>query len=721
MRTIESAHLRDYLNVLRKWNKVFLGTLGGIFLLILAYTFLATPLYEGNTKVIIEKVSPDNLTERGREISEDPEIFYETQYQLITSRAVAYRVIDSLSLENTYESFSRGRYGWVGDLLGLAVAPVRWAKELFASGDSQDSAEAAVNARKDEIANDLIKNLSVAPVKGSRISAISFLSPNPEFSALVANTYAKAYIQESLNMKLEATRRNLEWMTDKAEKERRKLDDAERKLQKYMRDNDLVTLENQVAIIPKQLSQLGEDLVRAEARRKELGLLYSKVSAVSGDLDAAETLISISEGATLDVLRAQILKAEQTVMELSSKYGNKHPTMLKAAADLEILKEKHRQEIQRIIQKIKDQYELALSVEQSLRSQFDRTKTGAINVNEQYTQYDILNRELETNRKLYETLLAKIKDKSITGETHPVNLWIVEEAGVPKAPKKPRKLLNVLFGLVFGTLCGVGAALFCEYFDNTIKHPIDAESILGIPLLGVVSTHAEAGVGHEQIALKDPKSISAECYRSLRTSLSLSSADAPPKRILITSPRIGEGKTTTATNLALSLVQAGARVLLIDADLRKPRIHKIFGLHSKNGLSTYLAGKVSEPELKRTEIENLAILPAGPIPPNPSELLSSARLKTMLDRLAGHFDVIICDSPPVLPVTDTRILCGLFDATIMVVRGGKTTYATGSLGVKSLKEANAKIIGMVINALDIKKHAEYYSDYYDYEPKAVKT
>jgi len=720
----DRIHLRDYLDVLKKRNRIFWYIMLGILFVFASYSFLATPLYEGTTKIIIEKVSQDNLTSKPKDDYENPEIFYETQYQLITSRAVAFRVIETLSLLENYETAvpeNTVTTATIKELLNFVMIPADWLQGLFsdeAAADLQPTDE--IGARKDLIAEKLIENLSVEPVKGSRISAIKFLSPNPEFSALVANTYAKAYIQETLNMKLEATRRNLEWMTGKAETERRKLDVSEQEAQSFMKANDLVTLENQIAIIPKQLSQLGEDLVRAESKTKEVGHLYRKIRGVSADLDAVETLLSINEGASLEILRAQILKAEQTVMELSGKYGGKHPTMIKAAADLNILKNKRKQEILRIVQKVKDQYELSLANEQSLRAQLESLKSDAININEQYTQYDVLNRELETNRKLYETLLAKIKDQSITGETHPVNLWIVEDAKVPLQPKKPRRLLNVIFGLMLGTVCGVGMALFSEYFDNTIKEPLTAESALGIPLLGLICSHGKNKAGYEQIVQNDPKSLSAECYRALRTSLMLSSADVPPKKIIVTSPRPGEGKTTTTVNLALTLAQSGAKVLLIDGDLRRPRIHKIFRMSSANGLSDYLAGKIKEPSLRKSEIHNLTILTAGPTPPNPSDLLTSTRLKILMDALAENYDFILCDSAPVLSVTDTRILSRVFDSAVLVVLGGKTTYAMGSMGVKFLKDANAKILGMVINSLDLKKHVEYYHDYYEYEPEAQK-
>lgn len=558
----------------------------------------------------------------------------------------------------------------------------------------------------------LRENLTVQPIANSRITAISFLSANPEFSALVANTYANAYLEETLNIKMEATRRNLAWMTKKAEAEQEKLEKRETELQSYMKDNDLVALEDRVAIVPQKLAQLGRELVTAEARRKELSLLYNRVNRVSNNLDAAETVLSINEGGTLQVLRAQILQSEQNIMEMSSKYGSKHPTMIKAIGDLNILKDKRRQEIKRLIQKVRDQFELARDNEYSLRMQLETAKAEAMTVNEKFVQYSTLKREIDTNRQLYDRLLAKIKDHNITGETQPVNLWIVEEARVPSRPAKPWVSVNIILGLAVGLFGALLGAFLIDYMDNTVKSPDDIEDILGVALLGVVPQVKKKDGEIAGIVTNDPNSNVTESYSHLRTSLQLSSADHPPRSILVTSSLANEGKTTTSINLALSIAKAESRVLLMDADLRNPHIHKFFKLKNQVGLSSYLAGKTDDYFLQKGPVPRLSIITSGPIPPNPAELIGSQRFKSLMGRLLNSYDYIICDSPPVLSVTDPRVLSQLFDGVLLISRAAQTPCPIIEKGVRHLNDVNAQILGLVLNGLDTSQDPEYYPGYY---------
>jgi capsular exopolysaccharide synthesis family protein len=569
------------------------------------------------------------------------------------------------------------------------------------------------STRADRIANKLQENIVVEPILNSRIVAISFLSPNREFSALVANAVAKAYLEETLEMKTEATRRTLGWMTKKAEEERRKLEASEQKIQDYMHANNLVTLENRVAVLPEQLSQVGTELVHAQSRREEMEALYNKVKNVANNPAVAETIPAIASDPALRTLQTQILVAEQNIMQLSGTYGKKHPAMIKARSDLNVLKEKKAQEIKRVVASIKNEYELARSAENTLTAKMRRNKSEAQRVNESFVQYQALNRELETNQKLYDALQVKIKEQSITGENQPaVNFWIVEKARVPIKPATPRKVVNALMGLVVGLFGGIGLAFIIEYLDNTIKDAEETEAALGVPVLGTVSLH-DKGEHSWETVLKEPRSVFSEQYKSLRTALLLSTVGGPPKGVLVTSSFSGEGKTTTAVNLALVLAQSDKRVVLIDCDLRKPRLHKIFNLRNKHGVSTYLAGRnVGEDLVSRGPLSNLAVITSGPIPPNPSELLSAERMKTLLDNLRNQFDIVICDSPPLLSVTDARLLSRLFDGTIVVAQGARTTYDVARRALKMLKGSESHILGMVINALDLKKHDYYYHQYY---------
>ena len=706
-----NRNLQDYLKVLRKRWQIVAAIGGGIFALVLLVTMLSTPIYDGTAKVIIERVEVDNLPGSSRVQPQDPE-FYSTQFQLIRSHAVARRVVDILGLETgiaareTSEGPSR---------FSSALQSIRgWfprSSPVVEKGGGEPADPNAWTA-SDKVARQILQNVRVRPIQGSRITEVTYSSPNPEFAALIANTFVQAYLEKSLEMKMDATHLSLNWLTPKADAELKKLQASEKRLQTYMEENNLVTMEDRVSIIPEALTQLGRELISAESRTKEHKLLYDKVRAVAGDLNAAENVLAVSEGGALEVLRAQILQAEQLNMELSSKYGAKHPMMVKAVADLNILKEKRRQEINRIIQKLRNQYELARDNENSIRGQLNQTKSMALGLNEKYVGYSVLKREIDTNRQLYDALLTKIKDQSVSGERQPVNISIVENAKVPQSPVRPMVMLNLLLGLILGLCGGVAGAFLLDHQDLRIKAAEDVADILKIPALGSITFNRVAG-NMKEIVRTAPRSEFTENYNALRTTLLLSAADTPPRHILISSSIAGEGKTTTATNLALTMAKAGSKVLLIDADLRKPTLHKVFKLHNQVGLSSYLAGSSDKSILNKGSHENLVIIPAGPIPPNPYELLNSNRMATLLDNLAKDFDVIICDSPPILSVADARVLCRFFDGMIVVARAGLTTYPMVKKSIRMVKEVKGEILGILVNAVQT-RDLEYYGYYSNY-------
>lgn len=704
-------HLLDLIATVRKYRRLVLSFFLVVFGLVVLFTYASTPLYEGAAKVLIEKGEADELAARGRSSSFDP-VFYETQLQLIRSRAVVERVVDMLNLEKDYEQYLESasnrrtvlQFAW--QLLGDMTDDVR--KMLFRKEDSP----AGENGRKTLIVEKITENLLVRPVEGTRLVTINFLSPNPELAALVANTTARAYIEETLQLKMDATRRSLEWMGRKAEDEAQKLKAAEQALQDYMKANDIVTMEDRIAVVPEQLSEINLQLLRAETRRKEMEILVNKIGRAGRNYQKLETISAITSDLALQSLRSQIVETEKSIMELSNKFGSKHPLMVKTRGDLQVLERKKRQEIDRIIDSLRNEYELALSNEQTLRSKLTGSKSEAIGLNEKFIQYGALKRVVDTNRQLYDALMLKLKEQSITGETNPVNLWIVEQAAVPKIPSKPWKKGNLILGLAIGLIGGIVLAFLIDYFDNTIKDPEQAESILGLPILGVMAKRRNLKYDVEETVLREPHSSFAESYRGLRTAVFLSFADQAPRRILLTSAGVGEGKTTTSVNLAITLAQSEKRVLLVDGDLRKPRIHHVLKVPNTRGLSNYLAGAVDGHIVQKTAIKNLFVITAGPIPPNPSELLISSKLPGLIDSMSSEFDVIVCDSPPVLPVSDARLLCRLFEGVIMVAAGGKTSYEFADRALRILKDSGARVLGLVINALEIEKSSYYHHSYY---------
>ncbi len=706
----EEIHLRDYLRVILKRRATvvlfFLLVMVGVILA----TFSATPQYQGSVKVLIEKVEPNELASRYYR-SYDPG-FYETQVQLIKSQAVALKVVDILSLEENYATYfpPQDQTGPVALLRGWLGGVKKSIKGLFRGGASAvaGSGNRIEKSLAEKIASNITEGISVSPVKESRVVAISYMSPNPELAALIPNTVAKAFIEVTLEMKMESTRQSMEWMTRKADDERKKLELAETSMQQNMRDNDIVTLEDRLTVVPQRLSEISTQLVRAEAKRKEMEALYDKVRGVAGDPDAAESIPAIAADSALQTIRSQIMAAEQQIMEMSRKYGEKHPLMLKARGDIDVLKGKRIQEIARITASIRNEFELSQANERSLQAQMDKTKSEAQTLNEKYIQYGALKREADTNRQLYDALMLKLKEQSITGESQPVNMWIVEKASFPEFPAKPRKAVNLLLGLVVGLFGGIGLAFFIEYLDNTVKHPEELERALGMPVLGVVTLRKDKEASVDRVVMDDAASVQAENFRAIRTSLMLSSADSPPRRILVTSSGPAEGKTASSANLALALAQSDKRVLLIDADMRKPRQHKVFSLGNGKGLSTYLAGASEGDILQKGPLPNLSIITSGPIPPNPSELLSSGRMVQLLEKLGERYDVIICDSPPLLSVTDPLILSRLFDGTVVVTRARQTTYEMAGRSLKALADVKSNVFGLVLNEFDAAKGGYYY-------------
>ena len=682
-------HLRDYLKILYKRKYTVLTFFIIVFVVVLIGALSTTPVFEATTKVLIEKIELYNVSAMGPYYTPfDPE-FSDTQLHLIKSTAVAQKVVNKLSLENTYETYFKE------------------SKKSF----PKDKSKAGI------LAEIVMNGISVTPVKNTKIVNISYMSTNPEFAVLVANSVAEAYIEEMLEMRMTFSRHAISWMTEKAEAEKEKLGQSEKALQEYTRSHDILTIQDKITLTPEKLTALNEQLISVETRRKELELRYNQIMKVNPK--DAETIPAVASDPTFQALRSQIMNAEQNIQELTKKYGKKHPLMMKTEEELKGLNQKKNQEINRIIASIKNEYEISKAGEANLRNAFSSTKTEAINLNEKYIQYGVLSREAETNKQLYDALMKGVKEQSLIGELQNIRIWVVEKAKKPGSPVRPRKMMNILLGIIVGLFGGGGLAFFFEYLDNTVKSPEEIETRLGQSVLGVVPLIELKEGNIEQMIINEPQILVAENYKTIRTAIMLSSANKPPQNILITSMGPEEGKTVTSTNLAITIAQSEYSVLLIDSDLRKPRIHKIFGVENTKGLSTYLAGASSDINICNGPIKNLSILPAGPLPPNPSELLGSNKMYQLMRELNERFNVIIWDSPPLMTVTDSYVLSKIVDGTIIVTRAGKTTYEIVRRGLRTLKgkregDIEAHVLGIIINALDLKKSDYYYYKYYNY-------
>lgn len=719
---VREIHLRDYLKVVAK-RKITVATFFVIiFAVTLIVTFSATPVYIASTKVLIEKNEPANLGMMNYLYMPYDPNFAETQYQLIRSSSVSMRVVRMLSLDHPQAADEKAGE----EVTNIFTGTLRWFRDLFSLaahlGGKAPRPEGAASPEvtekeRQEKAMRLAKMISgsiiVTPVKNSNLVTVSYQSTDPEQAARIVNSVAQAYIEEVLEIKMSSSKYAMKWMTEKAEEERLRLEQSERALQEYMKNKDIVTLQDRLAIVPERLSEVASKLAGAETNRKEKETLYNQVKDLTRDMDKAQTMPSIASDPTVQSLRSQILKAEQNVSELSKKFGQKHPAMIAGQEELRGLREKRDDEIRRVISSIRNDFELAKASEENLRRLAGQTKAETLNLTEKFVQFGVLKREAETSKQLFDAIVKRIKEQGVTQDIQTVNVWVVEKAETPVSPAMPNKPKNILLGILVGLIGGIGLAFFVEYLDNTVKSPEETEARIDMPVLGMVELLKPGQHPIEGIIASNPRSPVAESYRLIRTALVLSSPDRPPKNILITSMSPAEGKSATAVNIAMTFAQSEKTVLLIDADLRKPRLHKLFQLENSQGLSTYLAGAsgltVHSPEI----MPQLKVITSGPTPPNPSELIGSRRMKELLRELDARFDVIIWDSPPFLAVADSMLLSRILDGTLIIAKAGSTTYDALRRGAKSCADIGAHCLGIIVNCYD-PKHSPYYYHSYNY-------
>jgi capsular exopolysaccharide synthesis family protein len=445
------------------------------------------------------------------------------------------------------------------------------------------------------------------------------------------------------------------------------------------------------------------------------------LAAAAADPAVAETIAVVVKDEGFAAVKSQQLKAEQHLAELARKYGAKHPTMLLARQEVEALEKRRLAEIRRIVLSSKSELDLAVAREEDLRRRLSSGRGDAVAANEKLVRYEELKRAVDTNRQFYETLMSRAKEESLNQQLQGVQVYTLEPAVVPQEPDGPRTARTLLLGLVLGLVGAVGMALFVEYLDNTVRSAEDLELKSGIPVLGVIPPNRGRATPIDMAMLKEPRQPAAESYRALRTSVILSAGEGPPKSILVSSTAPEEGKTATAVNLAVGLAQSGYSVLLIDADMRKPRINAVFDLPNEQGLSTVLRGEAA-PQPSEVGVSNLKVLTSGPSPDNPSELLGSKRMDALLKKLRGEYDTVVVDSPPFLTVADGLVLARKIDAMLLIARSERSTYDGVNRGLKALRDINVRPLGLVLNAYDEKRSGAYYyhHQHYYYEPQADK-
>lgn len=718
----KNIHLKDYLRVINKRKNTVITFFVITFAVVVIATVTVDPVYKASTKVLIERNTSNALTGNSSYVAYDPQ-FLETQEQIIKSSSVARKVISSFNETELYKNL----FPEQKKTLSFFDKTIALIRSTYHSFKKSIGIESLLSQQNQDLSNNeplepiskleamvktIQKNINVEPLQNSRVIEITYTSRNPSLSMAIVNNLSQAYINELLDQRLELSGYSIKWMTKKAESESKKLEASEKALHDYQRKYNIVTIEDRITVIPERLSELSRSLTKAETESKELGSLYQQIRQT--EQDKLETIPAIVANVSIDSIKKQIIISEQKIAELSKKYGPKHPVMATALGDLTSLKKKKDQEIQNAVQTIRNQFMLAKSNEENLRKLLRETQSEAANLNEKYIQLNILKRDVETNRYLYDALIKTMKEKGITEESQSINVWVIEKAVIPRKPYSPNPVKNTLLAVILGVLGGLGLALFFEYLDNTVKSPEDIEERFDTPVIGTIGIANTKKQSILETVQTDSNSLLSENFKSLRTSILLSAAGKPPDSLFVTSMSPAEGKSSVSACLAITMGKMGKKTLFIDADMRRPIQFKQFGLDNTAGLSTYLAGTSQLDVIHSSVTDNLDVLTSGPIPPNPSELLSSARMTQLISELKPRYDMIIIDTPPTISVSDSLIIGRLVEGAVIVALAGSTTYDLLKKGLKFFQETSTPITGIVVNKFDAKKSGYYYGygDYY---------
>jgi capsular exopolysaccharide synthesis family protein len=713
----KEVHLRDYWKVIVKRRWIIIA----LFLIVLIATAVGTftmkPVYRGTVSLQINKENPQVVDFKEIfSVNMWDQDYYQTQYKILETRSLAKRVLQALKLSE-HPEFQPGPetpfQKWKSNILKPILGRLTFSKKKAAS--EKDSTE---TKKETALINQFLGKLKIEPIRNSRLVKVHFDSNYPELCSQVPNTLAVNYIQQSVESRFIATEQVKEWLSKQLEDLKAKVERADEALQAFGSKHDIISLEDKENVPLQRLNELNDTLTKAEADRMTKEALYKQTKDKN-----FETLPSILENKLIIDLKQAYIQLETQYMKLSETFKPEYPEMVRLKSQMQSIQKRMDLEVGKIIAGIKNEYELSLRKETLLRHAFDQQKAKVMEMKDQSIQYNILKREADTNRELYKGLLQRMKEAGVSAGLTVSNIQVVDQAEVPTSPYKPNKKLNLLLAAVIGLFLGVGLAFFFEYLDNTIKTPEDVEQMIRLPSFGMVPEisyekrrRLEKETTHpvELVTHRHPKSILSEAYRNIRTSILLSFSEKPPKKIAITSPNPVEGKTTTVINTAIALSQTGALVVIVDTDMRRPRIHHIFNGEDGIGLSNFLSGNAPlELIVKKTDVPNLYYIPSGPIPPNPSELLGSKLFKAMLGSLEKKFDHILLDSPPVLGFADSLILSTTVDGVVLVVLGGKTPKETLQRAKEVLYQVNAKILGVVINRVDVQRgHYGYY--YYRY-------
>ena len=728
----EEIHLRDYLEVVlrRKW--LIVNTLLLTFVTALIFTLAQPKLYRAEATL---QVAPQDqkVTKFEEIVSADVRSreFYDTQVELLKGREMARRVIERLALDRhpvvVETVFGTGEPGLFARVKGMVKEVILSFIPEERRAEQQASAVDEGTLREQRLMQFVAANLAVTPSRTSMLIQIAFLSPDRQLSRMVVNGLTDEFVQWNMERKLDASDLARSFLMKQIDRSKISLEKAEEELNRFAQEAGIVSLDSKQNGIYRQLEYLNDALAEAEADMIGKQALFKQA-----EKDGPSALPDVMNSTMIGDLKAEYARLQAEYEKQSVTFQDDYPAVRALLGRMNSIAQRVNEEERKIFQTMRNRYEAAVERVAVLEKRVEQQKQTAMELNERTTQYKIMAREVETNKQIYQSLLERSREIESMAGISSSNIHIVDAAGLPILPAKPNVRRNLLLAVVLGLFAGLGLAFFLEYFTDQIANPDEISDRFQIPILGVMPLMKKEGAGLDKVFVTDPHSVFAEALRTTRVSLQLSGAGSKARSFVVTSTRPGEGKTTLAANLAMTFAATGEQVVLVDADMRRPRLHKIFGAPAgegggkdqssgqssgqRNGLSSFLAGGSGRGLLCRNGVENLRFIPSGPVPPNPVELLASQRFNRLVRELEKRFDRVIVDAPPMQGFADTLVLSRNVGGVVLISSVGETTREALRHFRKNILNVNSTILGCIINKVDLTRRYGYnsYYKYYGY-------
>jgi polysaccharide biosynthesis transport protein len=716
----QEIHILDRLAIIYRYRRiattVFILTTTA--LMIQGYSNVR--LFQAQARLLIENersAEMPGVTNQNDSYYEDSDAYYKTQYRILKGRELTRRVVKSLHLENVPE------FNGTAEAPSTPVTMVHdFADRVVGLVRPRQAVEPKEAPKPDETSNEstfvdgFIGRVTVAPVTDSRLVDVLFTASDAAFAARAANALVDEYVSQNLATKQQGTTDQLEFLTNELQKQQQKVLDSDRQLAEYRTKQNAMSLDDKNNLVTSNMNSLNDQVVKARATRLEKEALYKQIMSMQATT-SPDSIQAIATDFQVAQDKGKIALLTQQKAGLLDKYGEKYPAVQQVNADLQAAEEALKLDTTRAVLKIKTDYETALLQEQTFSRSLDAAKVEVQDLGVKSIDYNVMERQAKSTQAVFDALLQHEKELEVSSNSHTNNVRVIDHAEVPKAPITPTGRRTWLLSIAIGLVAAVAVAYGLDYMNDTIKTPEDVARHLKLPFLGLVPS--VRGDKHPVLASSHAPHDFGESFRTLRTAIMSMYAGEGTKIMVVTSAQPLEGKTTTACNIAMALAYGGARVLLIDADMRRPGLHRPLRLTNDRGLSQVLIGQARVRDvIQRTVDPNLLAITAGKAPPNPSELLASERMKTLLTNLAhGPFDWIVVDTPPVLAVTDAVVLAPMVTGVTFVIGAEMTRRRLAERAVETIAASHPKMMAVVLNKVDFARNKYYYSRYYGHQYK----